>query len=554
MRSNKRPTLERRPTDATTAATATYIVRGFSLALALVLGTTACGGARQTVITDPGRSVAVQLAALPTLRAELEQTFNAPAFARATWGVLIQSLDTGETLYALNPNKYVMPASNMKIVTLAAAAERLGWEYRFTTDLVAGGSIDAAGVLHGDLIVIGHGDPTINGRGGSPMRVFDAWAERLRQIGVTAIEGRIVGDDDAFDEESLGAGWSWDYLGYGYAAPVSALEFNENVVQVTLTPGTSAGDPVGAVINPAEAGVDVVNRLTTGNPGSPADLELRRLPGRNAVELYGSLPAKLAPITRTASVDNPTLFFVRALRAALIAAGITVRGDAVDIDDLGAPLDRTSGRPLFTHESASLADIARVLMKVSQNLYAETLLKTLGTLPAPVTTTTIARPGATAVFGGDGVQSMTPLRGTTEGGRRVVRDVLASWGIPPESVIMYDGSGLARGNAVTPDLIVRLLRQMYITPKHSTAFVETLPIGGVDGTLEERFRNTRAHGNVRAKTGSIANVRALSGYVRTQDDELLAFSIIANNFNMPQAAVDAVADRVVDRLARFSRR
>jgi D-alanyl-D-alanine carboxypeptidase/D-alanyl-D-alanine-endopeptidase (penicillin-binding protein 4) len=524
-----------------------------ALTLALVLSP-ACA-ARRAPVTKAESSVAVRLAPLPTLRAELEQLFNAPALARATWGVLIQSLDTGETLFALNPNKYVMPASSMKIVTLAAAAERLGWDYRFTTDIATTGTLDpSSGVLDGDLIVVGRGDPTINGRGGPPTRVFDEWARRLREMGIREISGRIIGDDDAFDEESLGAGWSWDYLGYGYAAPIGALEFNEDVVEVTMHPGSAPGDVVGVEVSPPEAGITIVNHLATGTPGASPDLELRRLPGRNVLELYGTVPAKLPAYTLRASVDNPTLLFVRTLRSSLIAGGIAVRGDAVDVDDLETPTDRLAQRTLFTHDSAPLREIARVLMKVSQNLYAETLLKTLGTLSAPLTTTAGGRLGPAAAAGGDGPQPAMVVRGTAEGGRRVVRDVLASWGIPPDSVIMYDGSGLSRANAVTPELLVRLLRQMYIAPKHQSAFIESLPIGGIDGTLGDRFRGTRAESNVHAKTGSIANVRSLSGYVRTQDDELIAFSIIANNFNSPQSAVDAVTDRVVDRLARFSRR
>jgi len=511
----------------------------------------ACAARPRTPVKAPGSSVTIEVPPLPALRAELDQIFNAPPFARATWAVLIQSLASGETLYAINPNKLVMPASNMKIVTLAVAAERLGWDYRFETELTALGDI-REGVLEGDLLVTGQGDPTINGRGGSPTRVFEEWAAELRALGIQEISGRIIGDDDAFDEEGLGSGWSWDYLGYGYAAPVGALEFNENIVEVTMRPGMTPGDPVAIDMKPPEAGLVIVNRVTTGGAGSSPDVELKRLPGRDELEVYGTVPAKLAAYTRTASVDNPTRYFARTLRTVLIAQGIAVRGEAVDIDDLVTPPDRTKSRRLFVHQSPPLEEIGRVLMKVSQNLYAETLLKTLGRTASPVMTTA-SRPGSGVTAAGDGPQPAAVVRGTTEGGRRVVRETLSAWGIPPESLVIYDGSGLARGNLVTADLIVRLLRQMHVTPKH-TAFAETLPVGGVDGSLDERFKDSRARGNVRAKTGSIANVRALSGYLRTQDDELLVFSMMANNFNMPQSSIDATTDRVVDRLVQFSRR
>ena len=152
------------------------------------------------------------------------------------WAVLVQSLESGAVLYERNASKLMMPASNMKVVTLSAAAERLGWDYRYRTSLLTSAPIED-GTLRGDLEVVGSGDPTINGRGGSPTRVFESWADQLRAAGIRKIDGRIVANAGAFEPETLGAGWAWDYLGYGYAAGVSALQYNEDVATVTIGPG-----------------------------------------------------------------------------------------------------------------------------------------------------------------------------------------------------------------------------------------------------------------------------------------------------------------------------
>jgi D-alanyl-D-alanine carboxypeptidase/D-alanyl-D-alanine-endopeptidase (penicillin-binding protein 4) len=443
--------------------------------------------------------------------------FLAPALNRSLWAVMVQSLDSGEVLYRLNSAKLVMPASNMKIVTLAAAAERLGWDHTFETRLLAAGPIEN-GVLSGDLIVVGGGDPSINGRGGSPTRVFETWADKLRAAGVARIDGRIVGDDRAFQDEPLGAGWAWDDLGYGY---------NENLAEVVVRPGDASGAAAHVELGPPESGLVLEARVTTSAAGVQADLELKRLPGSDRLEVVGTVPAGSTEIVRTAAVNDPAGFFVRALRAVLIGRGIEVRGGAVHIDRAATPPDRAAATLLFSHRSPPLSEIATVLMKVSQNLYAETLLKTLG-----------------ATRG-------TP---TAEAGRKVVQEVLEGWGVPPDAVVLSDGSGLSRYNYVTAETLVRILGQMHRDQRHQAAFSATLPIGGRDGTIARRMKGTRAEGNVQAKTGSIANVRALSGYTKTLDGELLVFSIIANNFNLPPSVIDGVTDLAAERLANFTRK
>jgi len=461
------------------------------------------------------------------IRSELHTLFAAPLFDRMLWGIEIQSLATGEILYQLNPAKLVMPASNMKIVTLAAAAERLGWDYTYETKLVANGPIEH-GVLKGDLVIVGSGDPTINGRTGAPTAVFEDWAARLREAGITAIDGPIVADDRAFDDESLGAGWSWDYLVYGYAAPVTAIQYNENVAEVVVRPGTAVGLRAAVSIRPDGSDLSVENHVTTAAPGGRPTIELRRMAGSDRLDVSGAVPLDAPETTRTVAVDNPARFFAQAFRSVIVESGIRVRDGAAAVRSLDTVPDLSVSTTLVSRRSAPLAEIAKVLMKVSQNLYAETLLKTLG-----------LQAGA----------------GTVEAGEKVVQEVLEAWGVEPGSYVTVDGSGLSRYNYVTAEMLVRILRHIYNDPRHRGPFIDALPTGGVEGgTLARRFRGTRAAGNVHAKTGSIANVRALSGFMETADGEPLVFSIIANNSTLPQATIDATTDLAIERLANFTRK
>lgn len=475
----------------------------------------------RTAATEPSRPVR-------ELRADLARVFGAPIMDRGVWAVDIRSLDTGERLYELNAGKLMMPASNMKILTLAATAEALGWDYRFTTALETRGAV-ANGVLHGDLIVRSNGDPSMNAREGRADVLFSEWARALQAAGISSIDGRVIGDDQAFDDEGIGAGWAWDYLQYGYAAPVGALELNESITTLSIAPGATPGASALVAISPG-SGLTLLNRATSGAEGSEETLDYRRHLDRAVLEVTGSIPLGSPTRTRGVAVVNPTMFFAQGLKDGLAARGIPVSGEAVDLDDVAAaemqnPAER---RVLVSTESPPLRDIATVLMKVSQNLYAETLLKALG-----------------ASRGG---------LGTAEGGRLAARKTLDAWGVPGDGYVMFDGSGLSRYNYVTAETLTAVLERMYKDPRHHDAFVATLPIAGKDGTMGTRLRRTRAEGNAVAKTGSIANVRALSGFVRSRDGEMLVFSILSNDFVIHAATVNWIADLGVEILSNFTRR
>jgi serine-type D-Ala-D-Ala carboxypeptidase/endopeptidase (penicillin-binding protein 4) len=493
------------------------VARTLAASLLVVAG---CGHAPPTVSPKPNPRAARELTS------DLTRIFNAPLMEQGLWGVEVKSLATGRVLYALNARKLMMPASNMKILTLAAAAETLGWDYRFRTTLESAAPVEN-GALKGDLVVRGTGDPTINSRDNRASAVFDRWAADLKAAGITRIDGNVVGDAGAFDGRRLGQGWSWDYLQYGYAAPIGALEFNEDIATLSIRPGPAPGDPAALELTPA-TGLGLVHRVVTGAPGSPTTIDVERQPDSHFLVVTGSIAADAAPASRDVAVANPTLYFAHSLLLGLIARGIEVHGlpKELEASTLLAPLPR---RVLVESQSPPLREIAATMMKVSQNLYAETLLKAIGA----------------AKSGG---------AGSAEAGVAAARDVFTAWSIPPGTWVQVDGSGLSRYDFVTADTLVTILERLYRDPRHKDAFVATLPIAGKDGTIEKRLTDTRAAGNAAAKTGSISNVRALSGYVRTRDGETLVFSILANSFTIPAATVNWMADLAVETLANYSAR
>jgi D-alanyl-D-alanine carboxypeptidase/D-alanyl-D-alanine-endopeptidase (penicillin-binding protein 4) len=472
--------------------------------------------------------ISVSLAAqspLALLQHDIDAVLAAPALERGFWGVLVKAVDRDEVLYSHNATKLMMPASTMKVVTLAAAAEKLGWDYTYSTRVFTTGKI-SEGILKGDLIVVGSGDPSIDDWDGAATQLFAEWATQLKAAGIRSIRGRIIGDDNLFDDDGFGFGWSWDDMARSFSASVSALQFNEGSVQLKIAPGRSIGSKAAITVVPDFSGLAIDNHLTTGAAGgSPA--VMRRLPGSSRLEIRGSLPLRTRSFSETASVENPTLYFVTALRRALVAGGIEVHGPAVDIDDLDSPPTHNAAVPIITYQSPPLSVLATTMMKLSQNLYAETLLKTIG------------------------IDSNDHPTGTAQAGLDVIRSVLEGWNIDPAGMIQADGSGLSRYNYITPETMVAILTHIGRDPRLKSVFEATLPVAGRDGTLENRMKGTAADGNARIKTGSLTNVRAMAGYVRTADGDTLAFTLIANNFENSSNVISAAFDAIVDLLASF---
>jgi D-alanyl-D-alanine carboxypeptidase/D-alanyl-D-alanine-endopeptidase (penicillin-binding protein 4) len=452
------------------------------------------------------------------LHRDLDALISAPPLERAVVGVAVRSLTSGRTLYSHNGRTLLLPASTLKVIVLAAAAERLGWAYTYETHVLAQGAIDF-GFLDGDLIVVGSGDPSLDDWDGAAAQVFRIWADRLKTAGIRTIGGRLIGDDNVFDDEGLGRGWAWDDLGASFATSVGALQFNENTARLQIAAGASVGDRPRITVETVPAAVTIGNFLATGPPDGAVALTARRPPGTTLLELRGTVPLSPTPVSRHVSVDNPTLHFVTALRDALHQNGIEIRGPAVDIDDLSS-FSRQDAVELFKQQSPPLSELGTTMMKLSQNLYAETLLRTLG---------------------GTG--------GTSTAGRTAVQESLERWGLDAGAVAVADGSGLSRYNLVTPEALVTVLTRMYESPNLRGPFEATLPVAGRDGTLKDRMRGTPAEGNARAKTGGMSGVRGLAGYVRTASGEPLAFTILVNNFTDLPEDIERTIDAIVVRLA-----
>jgi D-alanyl-D-alanine carboxypeptidase/D-alanyl-D-alanine-endopeptidase (penicillin-binding protein 4) len=461
------------------------------------------------------------------LRQDLAAVLRAPVLARSHWGILVKSLDRGDVLFEHNAGKLAVPASNMKILTMAVTAERLGWDHRFETTLESDASV-VGGVLQGDLILRGGGDPSIALRSDVAARTFDEWAQQLRAAGIQAIEGRVVSEDGALDDEELGAGWPWDDMVFAYSGPVSSAFYNESLVRITVRPGLVEGDRAALeVVPPQDHGLVIINDVKTAAAGTEASLRLRRERGSAGLHITGTVPIDAAePPSFGAAVENPALFFARALRSALLQRGLGVEGEAIDSDSLAGDDPARASAPrrvLARHISAPLAETGRTFMKVSQNLYGELFVKALG---------------------------LAAGEGTTARGQEAIAETLDSWGVPRDSYILADGSGLSRLNYVSAETIVRVLERMFRDPRHRDAFAQTLPVGGEDGTLRNRLHAAWTVGRVRAKTGSLSNVRALSGYLTTRGGERLAFSIVANNFTLPGWRIERVIDLLAEILVR----
>jgi len=495
-----------------------------AIALAAGLFLCSCGSPKAVAVTPAAPPAAPS--STERLRADLAAIFTASQFDRSFWSVLVQRPGVAEPVYALNASKLMMPGSTMKIVTAAAAAELLGWDHQFETRVLTTDAVDH-GVLRGDLIVVGGGDPSISERSDTP-GTLRTIARQVREAGITRIEGGVIGDDDLFDDRGVGDGWTLDNLPYGYSAPISALEYNEGSVDLLIRAGAETGAPVSIQIRPDGSGLHVQNQLVTADASASGALTMLRYPGSGQVLVKGQLPAKAAAFTRTASVDNPTRFFVSALRDALIGEGVQVAGDAIDIDELETKPELEAARTLVSYKSPPLRQLISSMMKVSQNQYAEMLLRNVGAI------------GGTAA--------------TSAMGAAKVRELLQRWNISGDSLVMADGSGLSRYNYVTSDALVRILMVMRSEEKHASAFISSLPVAGRDGTLAGRLAGTPAAGKVRAKTGTVDNARAIAGYVETADGDSLVFSMIANNFTAANGVIDSAADNALVRLAGFTTR
>ena len=484
-----------------------------------------------------GSDIEARSADLASLRAEVLGLIQGTGWSSSDWGVLAISLEHGDTLFALDPDRPLAPASNQKLFTSAAALHHLGPEYRFPTFLLTDGEI-RGGVLHGNLILYGTGDPAISGQLlDSPTVAWRNFANVLREAGVRTVSGDIVADESFFQGPRRSPSWNARYLDDWYAAPVSALTFAENVVTLHMQGGTP-GSPARIRVAPEGAGLPIVNTSVSVPGDVRRSLFLVRDPD-GVIRLEGRIGTASGELSRVLSVSDPAGVAASVFLKVLEEERIRVEGGISQVrSDDASPLTRedvfapalTGGaasaiRTLAVHYSPPLRELIQILNKESHNLYAEILLFTLG-----------------RVTSGDGSFS---------GGSRAVGAYLTTVvGVSEEEFHIEDGSGLSATNRATPSAFVDLLSHV-ADSEYAEPFWASLPEAGNRRELRRMYQSPAA-GNLRAKTGTIRRASALSGIVRTADGEPVIFSILSNNVPSSSRA-KRIEDGIGIELASFSR-
>ena len=481
------------------------------------------------------------------LQAKIRQTLTRPDLRRGQIGVKVVSLDTNRTIYEEDAEKYFMPASNMKNYTVAAALEKLSPDFRFVTSVYAAAMPDANGVVRGDLTIYGRGDVSFSqgfDDGGS-FKQLNALADKIVGSGVKRIEGSIVGDESYFSGNTIPASWEWDDLQWKSGAEISALPVNDNLVELNVKP-SQANSPCYISTLPANTIVKIINRCQTVPAGAAREIRVTKKLDQNTLEVSGTMPVGDQGYQGNVTVSRPAELFVEMLRGILLQKNVIVTGQNKVINQneksflpVAFP---TAPIEIARIESAPLGLIAAKTMKPSQNTYTEIILWTLGEQ--------IGRKQEAALATDENSAKKLRKTSSAELGTRVIKTFLTEIGVAPDSVIQWDGSGLSRHNLITPNSVVALYTFMSKS-RYADVWLNSLTVGGVDGTLQNRFKGTVAANNARGKTGTIDQVSALSGYVSTRTGERIVFSILVNGVNdvrLRQAAID----EIVVALANFN--
>ncbi|MFC4337264.1 D-alanyl-D-alanine carboxypeptidase/D-alanyl-D-alanine endopeptidase [Salininema proteolyticum] len=453
------------------------------------------------------------------LQSTLDEILADPRLDGSQTSVMAENLSTGELLYDRNGGDRLLPASNLKLFTSAAAMDRLGPDHRFTTDLLHTGAIEG-GTVDGDLYLRGEGDPTATAAD------YRALAADLAAAGVTEVDGDLVADDTAFDREELGAEWAWGDLQYSYGAPVSALNLaayennDAGTVQVTVKPGAE-GEAAEVALKPATDALRIEGGVTTGPSGDDTAISVNRELGSDTITVSGSIPAGGDAYSASRSVDDPTAYTADVFAKALEAEGITVKGDTRLHEK--TPGDATAAA---AHESAPLSDVLVTFLKLSKNSYAEHLVKALG--------------------------KDASGQGTFASGTDAVAAFLKEQGLDTDSYLQVDGSGLSRLDLIPSAEFMKLLKGVQDEPWFDQ-WQFALPIACdydlmEGGTLRWRMCGTRAEENATAKTGTMSGATALTGYTTAANGDTISFSIMLNDYlgYAPKDIEDAIVIALSD--------
>ena len=435
-----------------------------------------------------------------------------------TWGVVVLSLTRNDTLYSVNPDEPLQPASNMKLFTSALALDQFGADHQFSTDVLRDGPLGPDGVLRGNIVLRGDGDPALSKRfitgGGGAM---DALAQLVASSGVKRVTGTLIADASAFDTQRIPEGWQTRYLQSGYAARISALSLNENLVTIRVRPGN--GKTFASVTLDPATTLPVSSTVRTV-PGGGARISAHTTSG-GVIEVKGTIGARAGERAYQLVVEDPTAFCAGAFRRALQARGITIDGMTTFAATPSTAVKITG------LQSPSIGQMLDVMNGESINHYAELLFRDAGRNAAPGSV------------------------GSVESASKLLQNFMtAKVGAAPGAVFAADGSGLSVLDRITPRALVQLLSYAKSAP-WKDAFHTSLPIAGRSELLRHRMRATPAQGNLHAKTGTTNSVISLGGYVTAKNGEMLAFAFIYNGVDRWNAK--STIDAMGATLASFNR-
>ncbi len=495
-----------------------YLLRTSSTIIALAL---------TTATVTPGLQA-------QSLNRRVDQRLDSPPLQRNLWGVVLTTAD-GEVLYDRNAERLFMPASNTKLIVSAVASALLPGDFTVNTSVYATGPV-VDGVLQGDLVLYGRGDPTFSRRcygvdttlvgacEEDPFKPLKLLALQLKVRGIRAVAGGVIGDGSYFEPTVVHPSWEAYDLNWWYAAPVSGLGFNDNAIDIKYSAGPDVDTPPTISFSPDFGDVSISNRARTSPRGSRKTIEFYRTLGTMSIWAEGAMPMGRSERTEYFALPDPNLFTDQAFRSALIAEGIAIAGPTLSTTDSLKYRHTRSSAALAEVESRPFRDWIFPILNTSQNWFAEMTLKQLG-----------------KQFGSAGSWS--------EGLEVEKRFLIDSVGIDSTQFSFSDGSGLASNNVVTPLALAKLLGYMKNHPNFEV-FAAALPQSGSRGSLRSRFLGTPLEGRVMAKTGSISKVNSLSGYVDRRNGQQLIFSVIANHHILGFTAMTQYIDSVVVDLGR----
>ncbi|MBN8728739.1 MAG: D-alanyl-D-alanine carboxypeptidase/D-alanyl-D-alanine-endopeptidase [Xanthomonadales bacterium] len=476
------------------------------------------------------------------LAARIDAHVDAPRFEGASWGIQAVSLDSGKTLYARDAGRLLVPASAAKLFTGALALDALGPDHRIATSLLASARPDRNGMLRGDLILYGYGDPSLG------TDLHDDWAAELAgaawRAGIRTVDGDLVADATRFSAPAFGAGWEAADLQSWFGAPAMALNIGENVARVLVRPAARAGEAAHVRFEPPSFGPAFVldNALLTVAAPARSDISLARQPGSARLHAFGTVAAGARESAYRIALPDPALMAGQALRQALADRGIEVAGTLRSV----AWPDADRARPAEPWRVADtwsppLAELLERGFKVSQNLYLQAMLLMVGAAEEDRLRAVAAAAGTVP----------PPFRTTEQLGVTALGRYLARFGIAPSEISVEEGAGLSRRNLASASGFVKFLVALADDPA-ARPFRTALPVAGGDGTLAGRLRNEATRGRIFAKTGAMKNVASLAGYATTAAGERIAFAILLNNYLRPPDAartsieLDAIVAMLVD--------